>query len=474
MRLAPTSNIFDSMGVEFLCRFLIGLLKTKSSNAFLFSPVVALSNLSCSSILSILSIFPSSLISIYLLSLISQQVYSTKTVIPNIVSNSNSTLATQRAWVKIDHQALAHNVCALKNILHPQTRLMMVIKADAYGHGAFSVAKTVLNCGADYLAIATLSEGIELRKGGITAPIMILGAINSPEEVKNIVEWQLEPTICTVAQGEIFAQTLKGLEVNLPVHLKIDTGMSRLGTLWHKTVTFVKGINNIPHLEVKSLYSHLATADEPDPTVMNLQQKRFQDSIEELKAHGINIPTLHLANSAGTIISQKLHYDMVRVGLALYGLYPAPHLRDKVNLKPVMEVKARITQIKTVPPDTGVSYGHRFKCDRTTTIAVIGIGYADGVPRLLSNQMKVLIKGKYVSQIGNITMDQIMLDITDFPDLKVGEIVTLLGKDGDREISADDWANTIGTISWEILCGFKHRLPRIDKITPTNDDHYYP
>jgi len=390
------------------------------------------------------------------------------------VSNSNLTLATQRAWVKIDHQALAHNVRALKNILYPQTKLMTVIKADAYGHGVLSVAKTVLDCGADYLAIATLSEGIDLRKGGITAPIMILGAINSPEEVKSIVQWQLEPTICTITQGEIFAETLRELGVSLPVHLKIDTGMSRLGTLWHKTVTFVKGIKNIPHLEVKSLYSHLATADDPDPTVMNLQQERFHEAIDELKAHGITIPSLHLANSAGTIISQKLHYDMVRVGLALYGLYPAPHLREKIDLKPVMEVKARITQIKTVPPGTGVSYGHRFKCDRTTTIAVIGIGYADGVPRLLSNKMKVLIRGKYVVQIGNITMDQIMLDITDFADLKVGEIVTLLGKDGDMEISADDWANTIGTISWEILCGFKHRLPRINKITPIDDVHCSP
>lgn len=378
-----------------------------------------------------------------------------------IVTDSN---ATQRAWVEIDHQALINNVVALKKILAPHTKLMTVIKADAYGHGAVSVAKTVLGCGADYLAIATLSEGIELRRAQIKAPIMVLGAINSPEEIEDVVKWQLEPTICTLSQGQVFAEVLARLGVSLSVHLKIDTGMSRLGTLWHKTVTFVKGIQNITHLEIKSLYSHLATADDPDPRVMNLQHQRFRDAIEELKAHQIDIQALHLANSAGTMVGQDLHYDMVRVGLALYGLYPSIHLQNRVKLQPVMEVKARITQIKNVPADTGVSYGHSFKCDRPSTIAVIGIGYADGVPRLLSNKMKVIIRGKYVQQIGNITMDQIMLDITDFPDLKVGEIVTVLGQDGDLTITADDWARAIGTISWEILCGFKHRLPRINQI----------
>jgi len=377
------------------------------------------------------------------------------------VSNQDFNFQTRRAWVKIDHQALAHNVRTLKGILAPETKLMTVIKADAYGHGAITVAKTVLESGADYLAIATLSEGIELRQGGINHPMMILGAINTPDEIKEIIQWKLEPTICNPEQGAIFAKTLSDLGVSLPVHLKIDTGMSRLGTLWHETVTFVKEIKKSPHVHIKSLYSHLATADDLDPTVMNLQHERFKEAINDLKANNINIPMVHLANSAGTMVGQELHYDMVRVGLALYGLYPAPHLRDKVSLKPVMEVKTRITHIKKVPMGTGVSYGHSFKCDRPSTIAVIGIGYADGVPRLLSNKMKVIINGKYVQQIGNITMDQIMLDITDFPECKVGDIVTLIGRDEDIAVSADDWANTIGTISWEILCGFKHRLPRI-------------
>ncbi|MGL6282065.1 MAG: alanine racemase, partial [Microcoleaceae cyanobacterium] len=169
----------------------------------------------------------------------------------------------------------------------------------------------------------------------------------------------------------------------------------------------------------------------------------------------------HIANSAGTLADSALHYDLVRPGLAVYGLYPAPHLQDKVNLQPVMQVKARVTQVKNIKAGTGVSYGHRFIAPQDMLLAVIGIGYADGIPRLLSNQLQVIIRGQIVQQIGSITMDQLMLDVTNIPDLQVGEIVTLLGKDGDLIISADDWANTVGTISWEILCSFKHRLPRV-------------
>ena len=380
---------------------------------------------------------------------------------PTKVNYHNSSVKPQRAWVTINHQALAHNVREIKSLLLPETELMTVIKADAYGHGAVKVAQTVLNNGASALAVATLAEGIELRQAGITATILILGAINTPEEIKELIDWRLEATLCNREQGLIFAKTLANLPVNLGVHLKIDTGMSRLGTNWQEAVPFVKNILTIPCLQIKSIYSHLATADDPNPHMMQKQHYRFEQCLGALRQEGIKIPCCHLANSAGTLSDRNLHYDLVRVGLALYGVYPAPHLRNKVKLKPVLEVKARITQIKNIPPNTGVSYGHKFISDRPTTIAVVGIGYADGVPRLLSNQMKVLIRGKYVSQIGNITMDQLMLDVTSLPNLRVGEVVTLLGKDGNLSITADDWANTIGTISWEILCGFKHRLPRI-------------
>lgn len=371
-----------------------------------------------------------------------------------------SELIRQRAWVEIDLNALAHNVREIKQLLTPPTKLIAVVKADAYGHGAVMVAETILNSGADALAIATLSEGIELRQAGITCPILILGAINTSTEIEAIAFWNLEATICSIEQAAIFEETLANLKQTLTVHLKIDTGMSRLGTNWENARGFVEFVENLPHLNIVSVYSHLATADDPDPTFMKLQQERFEQAIASLPK---NSYYYHLANSAGTLSDPSLHYDLVRVGLSLYGLYPAPHLQGKLPLKPVLGVKARITQIKAIPTGTGVSYGHKFIAPAPLTIAVVGIGYADGIPRILSGRLQVLLRGQFVSQIGNITMDQIMIDVTNIPNLQTGEIVTLIGQDYDNEISADDWANTLSTISWEILCSFKHRLPRISK-----------
>lgn len=372
-----------------------------------------------------------------------------------------SELIRQRAWIEINQAALRHNVQQFKGLLKPGTDLMAVIKADAYGHGAVRMAQIVLDAGATWLAIATLGEGIELREAGITAPILILGAINTAEEIRAITHWQLEPTLCDEEQMILFAQTLKTSGKKLPVHLKLDTGMSRLGTSWQKAIQFVQKVKSLPNLHLASIYSHLATADDPDLSIMNLQQNRFEIAIANIQKQGIKIPKLHLANSAATLNNQRFHYDLVRVGLGLYGLYPAPHLSSQIHLKPVLQVKAKISQIKTIPANTGVSYGHHFVSDREMRLAIIGIGYADGIPRNLSNLLKVLIRGQWVQQIGAITMDQMMLDVSHLPNLKVGEVVTLIGKDGSQEISADDWAKILGTISWEILCGFKHRLPRI-------------
>ena len=367
----------------------------------------------------------------------------------------------QRAWVEIDQAALSDNVRQLKKLLASSTQLMAVVKADAYGHGATMVARIALDAGASGLCVATLQEGIQLREAGIEAPILLLGAINTPEQVKAIAHWTLEPPICTPQQALIFSETLSSLEKTLPVHLKLDTGMSRLGMPWQDSTQFVSLVKGLPNLKIASIYSHLATADSPDPTIMRLQQQRFEDAIAQLREAGIKPPCLHLANSAATLADRALHYNWVRVGLALYGLYPAEHLRNTVDLKSVMQVKARVTQVKTIPPGTGVSYGYQFIADRETRIAIVGIGYADGVPRNLSNKMTVLIRGQQVRQIGAITMDQMMLDVSAIPDLQTGEVVTLIGRDGNLQISADDWAQTLGTISWEILCSFKHRLPRV-------------
>jgi alanine racemase len=367
----------------------------------------------------------------------------------------------QRAWVEIDRAALAENVRQLKKLLSPKTALMAVVKADAYGHGAVTVSQTALEAGANWLGVATIPEGIELRQAGITVPILILGATYTPEQVRALVRWQLQPTLCNPKQALVFAEVLAEGGEFLPVHLKIDTGMSRLGTPWQEALEFVRMVAGLRHLEIASLYSHFATADDRDPSVMRQQHDRFQQVLAQIQAVGIEIPQLHISNSAATLADPHLHYDMVRVGLAIYGLYPAEHLQGTIDLRPVLQVKARVSQVKTIPPGTGVSYGYKFIASQPTRIAVVGIGYADGVPRNLSTQLKVILRDRLVPQVGAITMDQLMLDVSAIPDVEVGEVVTLLGQQGNQQISADDWASTLGTISWEILCSFKHRLPRI-------------
>lgn len=366
----------------------------------------------------------------------------------------------QRAWVEIDRAALTNNVRQIASLLSPNTGMMAVVKADAYGHGAIDVARTVLAAGVDWLAVATVPEGIELRQAGIAAPILVLGAVNSEVQIRAIVDWNLQPTICNVDQATTISKTIT---TPIAVHLKLDTGMSRLGENWQQAVNFFSKVFSLPYLQIGGLYSHLATAEDLDATVCDQQVDRFEQAIAAIRSAGYQIPLLHLANSAGTLVSQRLHYQLVRPGLILYGLYPAPHLRSHIALEPVLSVKARITQIKDITAGTGVSYGYQFVAERDLRLAVVGIGYADGVPRRLSGRMQVAIRGRSVAQIGAITMDQIVLDVTHIPDLQVGEVVTVLGRDGTLQVTVDDWAAQLGTISWEILCGFKHRLPRVSK-----------
>ncbi|MDY6896661.1 MAG: alanine racemase [Cyanobacteriota bacterium] len=383
-----------------------------------------------------------------------------------IVTNDNYAWKSQRAWVEINLAALSNNIVQIRQLLATKTQFMAVVKADAYGHGAISVAQTALKAGASWLGVATVPEGIQLREAGIKAPILILGATYTREQVEAIARWNLEATLCDAKQALIFSDILETINFDsaLRVHLKLDTGMSRLGTLWQDCSEFVQLVARLPHITIQSVYSHLATADSPDRTVMDLQHQRFENAIAILKDEGIEVPCLHLANSAGTLSDNSLHYDMVRVGLAIYGFYPSPHLRSTVDLHPVLEVKARVTHVKTIEKGAGVSYGHTFVAAKQMRLAVVGIGYADGIPRNLSNKMQVLIRGVKVPQIGNITMDQIMLDISSLPDVQEGEIVTVLGSEGKEKITAEDWASQLNTISWEILCSFKHRLPRVNVI----------
>lgn len=404
-----------------------------------------------------------------------------------------SPMRSTRAWVEINLEALTHNIRSIKSLLSSDTHLMSVVKADAYGHGALTVAQTVLQAGATWLGVATVPEGIELRQAGIDAPILVMGAVNDPEEIWAIARWQLQPTIVNPKQALVFSETLsatpsKTLSTRLStsksenstnnertsalsVHLKLDTGMSRLGFPWQKAVDLAKFVQQLPHLQAASVYSHFATADSPNSAMMWEQHQRFETAIAALKKANLLPPSIHLANSAATLTDPKLHYDIVRVGLATYGLYPAPHLKNKAELKPVLSVKARVTHLKNIKAGDGVSYGHRFIAEKPMRIAVVGIGYADGVPRLLSNRLKVAItctnttnqqrQTALLPQVGSITMDQMMLDASDLPHIQEGNIVTLLGTAEDHHLSADQWADMTNTISWEILCGFKNRLPRI-------------
>lgn len=382
-----------------------------------------------------------------------------------------------RAWVEINLSALAHNVRQIKALVPEGTDVMTVVKADAYGHGAIAVARTALAAGASWLGVATVPEGIELRQSGLDAPILVMGAVSDPEEIVAIARWQLQPTIVDPKQALVFSETLAAdstspsISPSIPVHLKLDTGMSRLGFKWTQAVEFARFVQQLPHLEIVSVYSHLATADSPDPTVMNQQHRRFQEAIAALKSKNLLPPRLHLANSAATLAiateaNQSLHYDMVRVGLCTYGLYPAPHLQSTASLRPVLEVKARITHVKNIQAGAGVSYSHQFVAQRPMKIAIVGIGYADGVPRILSNKMEAIVHDQRIRQIGAITMDQLVLDVSELSQVQEGDIVTLLGQSGGHTLSADQWAEMAGTISWEILCGFKHRLPRIQSDAP--------
>ena len=393
--------------------------------------------------------------------------------------DGEKTSVITRAWLEINPLALIHNIQQLRSLLSPTTELMAVVKANAYGHGAILVAQTALKHGVTSLAVATIAEGQELREARIKAPILLLGAVNTPEEVRAIAQYHLEPNLSTLQQAKLFSATLNNsgkskkewalptllksnLEKSLPVHINIDTGMSRLGMPWQEVGELIQLVQSLPGLELASIYSHLATAEDTDSRVRQQQQQRFQKIIDICQTMGLPPHVkFHLANSAGTLVDAGLHYDRVRVGLSLYGLYPSPHFQSLLSLQPVMAVKARVALVKPLAAGTGVSYGYKFLAPQDMLIAVVGIGYADGVPRLLSNKMQVLIRGRLVPQIGSITMDQLMLDVSAIPDLQPGEIVTLIGQDGDRIITADDWAEAINTISWEILCSFNSRLPHL-------------
>jgi alanine racemase len=373
-------------------------------------------------------------------------------------------LARQRAWVEIDTEAISANARSLKRCIGVNTSLMAVVKADGYGHGSIPVARAALAGGASQCGVATLAEGIELRRAGIEAPILVLGSLTQVEELRSCLHWQLMPTISGMREALLCQNLASDQGKPMALQLKLDTGMARLGADWQEGPRLVAAISELEAVQLMGLYSHLASADaapESDDGLTIQQQQRFDTVLRTLHEQGLNGGSRHLANSAGTLRSAGLHYDLVRVGLCLYGHSPAPHLAGVTPLEPALTLHARVTLIREVGAGVGVSYGHRFRTSRPSRLAVVGIGYADGVPRQLSNQLEVLFAGQRLPQVGAITMDQLVLDATDCPALEVGSVVTLLGQDGGEQITPTDWSDRCQTIPWEILCGFKHRLPRL-------------
>ena len=367
----------------------------------------------------------------------------------------------QRAWVEVSPAAIRANARALCQHLGPRTQLMAVVKADGYGHGAETVARAALQGGATSLGVATLQEGLELRRAGLEAPVLLLSNLNEPDDLRTCLHWRLMPTLSSLRDAQLCNALAADSGRCFDVQLKIDTGMARLGgslSEGHQTAAELKSLE---HLNLEGIYSHLACADEPDDALTSLQQERFVSMLSALPQAGAGI-TRHLANSAGTLLNRELHHDLVRVGLALYGHAPASHLNNVIPLQPALAVRARVSLIRDVPAGTGVSYGHRFITQRPTRLAVVGIGYADGVLRSLSGHIHALHRNRQLPQVGAITMDQLLLDATDAAGLEPGDIVTLLGQDGDLELSPQSWSNHCGSIPWEILCGFKRRLPRVE------------
>ncbi len=370
----------------------------------------------------------------------------------------------QRAWIEVCEAAVQANARSLCRSLAPGCSLMAVVKADGYGHGAVPVARAAAAGGASCFGVATLQEGLELRQAGLRQPVLVLGNLTQPDELRTCLHWQLMPTLSSMREALLCQNLAAGSGRAMAVQLKLDTGMARLGAPWQEGPRLVEAITALEAVTLAGVYSHLADADAPGPGLDPLtqqQQQRFEAVLTALQEGGLAGGCRHLANSAATLRTPRLHYDMVRVGLALYGHRPAQHLGGDLPLQPAMQVRARVSLIREVPAGVGVSYGHRFTTQRPSRLAVVSIGYADGVPRLLSNRLEVLHHGRRIPQVGAITMDQLVLDATDAPELEQGAVVTLLGRDGDARIEPLAWSDPCGTIPWEILCGFKHRLPRL-------------
>jgi alanine racemase len=376
------------------------------------------------------------------------------------------TLAHSPTHAEIDLDALAFNVAQVRRLGRKQKKILAVVKANAYGHGAIGIARELEALGVDFLGVAFIEEGIKLRKAGIQKPILILGGI-FPFHVKKIFTFRLTPVVFDLALARALDAEGKRQNHALPVHIKIDTGMNRLGVPFDQTEKFFTSLQSVNFLKVEGVLSHFSSAHLRDKESRNFtadQTKKFKKSLSLIRGLHFEPPLIHMANSSAIIEELIPDFTMVRAGLMLYGAYPSDDLKDThLSLKPVMSLKTHVIQIKTVPPETPISYSRTFYTKKESLIATIAIGYGDGYHYRLSNRGKVLIHGKKLPLVGSVCMDLIMADVTELPGVKPEEEVVLFGRQGEVTISVEEVAQWADTIPYEILCGISSRVPRIYK-----------
>lgn len=364
-------------------------------------------------------------------------------------------------WAEIDLDAIKYNIDSIKRRVDTK-ELIAVVKADAYGHGALDVSKTLVENGATKLAVAVITEAMELRHGNINTPIMILG-YTPLEFAADLINYDIEQTIFDLEYATKLSEIALNLGKKAKVHVALDTGMGRIGFLINdNSLNEILKISSLKGLEVVGIFTHFATSDESDKNYSNKQYKKFTDFNEKLISKGVNIPLKHVSNSGAIIDMPNTYLDGVRAGIVLYGYYPSEDvLKQNLDLKKAISIKTQVAHVKILDKNEYVSYGRKFKTERKSIIATLPIGYADGYSRALTGKAKVIINGKFAPVVGTICMDQCMIDVTDIGDVHVGDEVIVLGKDKDLKFDADDMAKAMGTINYEVLCMIKQRIPRV-------------
>jgi len=367
-------------------------------------------------------------------------------------------------WLEIDLSAIANNTRAMKQLVGPDVRVLVSLKADGYGHGALKVARTALHNGASMLGVATVSEATPLREAGITAPILVFGYVPL-WQMREAVRLDLTITLYTLDAARALSRAAMALGKTARVHVKVDTGMSRLGIRSERIdeiLALLRAIRELPNLELEGLFTHFAKADSADHTHAHLQLARFQEVLHRIELEGLRPPLVHAANSAATLMLPEARFDMVRPGIALYGLEPSPDVRLPEEFQPALAFKTQVAQVKLIPAGEGISYGGTFVTEQPTWIAVLPVGYADGFRRAPANWGSVLIHGQEAPLLGRVCMDQSMVDISHIPEVRVGDEVVLIGRQGNAALTAETVAQRLGTINYEVVAEILARVPRVD------------